>query len=88
MQHSQSHIGLYRALIFLSFCGNMLHIIESLMMMLSSYSIASFSLPSSGDLTMLLCGSMNATLKNKFGTNCGPDVSPIDNSRQSLAIEA
>ena len=58
--------------------------------MMISYSVffASFSLPSSGDLTMLLCGSMNATLKNKFGTNCGPDVSPIDNSRQSLAIEA
>ena len=86
MQHSQPHISLYRAVIFLSCGGNMLHKVESLMAMLSSASLSTVSPPYLDVLTMILCSSMTDTCNNNFGTNCGPAGPYIDDPRQSLDI--
>ena len=72
MKHSQPHIILYRAVIFLSCGGDMLCNIESLMMMFSSDYFSSFSTPSSGGINMILCSSLTDTWNNNFETNCGP----------------
>ena len=64
----------------------MLHKVESLMMMLSSVYISSFSPPSSGGLTMILYIYLTDNFNNNFGTNCGPDCPSIDNLILSLDI--
>ena len=86
MQHLQPHISLYRAVIFLSCGGDILRKVESMMMILYSAYLASFSTPYSGEITMLFCSYINDTLNNNFETNCGPFCPYIDNLRQSLAI--
>ena len=65
----------------------MLRKVESLMIMLSSTYLASFSPPSSGGLNMLVCSSMTYTCNNNIVTNCGPACPSIDNLIESLAIE-
>ena len=86
MQYSQPHTTLYRAVVLLICGDNMLRKVESMMMMLSSVSLASFSPPSSGGLTMLLYSSLTDTFNNNFGTNCGPACPYIYNVIQSLSI--
>ena len=86
MQHSQPHITLYQAVTLLSWGGNMLRKVESIMMMLSSASIASFSSPYSVGITILCYSSLTDTCNENFGTNCYPADLSIDNLRQSLAF--
>ena len=86
MQHSQPHISFYWSEILLSWGGNMLCNIESLMIILYYESFASFCLPDSGGITMLLCSSMPYTWNKNHGTNCSPTWTYIDNLIQSLAI--
>ena len=57
MQHSQPHITLYRAYIFLSWVIIIVCVVEALMMILFSSYIVSLSQPYYGRLYMLLCGS-------------------------------
>ena len=45
--------------------------VESLMMILPSAYLASFSTPSSGIITIILCSSLTDTFNNKFRTNYG-----------------
>ena len=71
MQHYQPHITLHWEVILLSWGGNMLCKVESLMMMLYSESLESLSIPSSGGINIILCGSLTDTCTTNFGTNCG-----------------
>ena len=64
----------------------MLREVESLMMMLSPASLASFSTLSDGRLTMLLCSSLTDNHNNSFGTNCGSASPSINNLIQSLSV--
>ena len=54
MQHSRPQINLYHADILLSWGGRILHIVESLTMILLSEFIASLIPPSSDGLTIML----------------------------------
>ena len=86
IQHSQPHISVYWAVIFLSCSGNIWREIESLMIMLSS-AYLDWVVPSySGGIIMLLCSSLTDTFNNKFVTNCGTSWPSIFNLRQSLSI--
>ena len=86
MQHSQPYLSLYRAFFFLGCGGNLLRKFESLVMMLSSAYLASFSPPSLVVLAIILCISLTDTYNNNFGTNHGPACPYIYDLRQSLAI--
>ena len=61
MKHSQPHISLYQASIIFSCGGNMLRKVGSLMVMLSSASLESFSPPYSGGRTIIECSSITDT---------------------------
>ena len=54
MKHSQPHMTLYRAYIFLSWCGRIDRSLESLMMILLSTYLDSLSPPYYGGLTIIL----------------------------------
>ena len=60
---------LYRADILLSWGDRIDHIIESLLMILLSESLASLSPPSSGGLTMILLVSRTDSHSKNFETN-------------------
>ena len=63
-----------------------LHEVESLMMILSSSSLVSLSLPLSASLTRLLWISLTDTCSDNFGTICGSVWPSIFTFRQSLTI--
>ena len=70
MQHSQTHMTFYREVIFLSWGGRIFCKVESLMMILFLKSFPFFSSPSSGVITMILCGSLPDTCNKVFVMNC------------------
>ena len=61
MQHSQPHITLYQAVLFLGWFGIILRKVESLMIILLSGYIVSFGPPSSGGINILLFSSLTET---------------------------
>ena len=65
IQHSHPYITLYHEVIFLSWDRRILGKVESLMIILSPPSLASFRPPSSGGFTVLLCDYLTETC-NKF----------------------
>ena len=64
----------------------MLRKVESLMMMLSSAYLASFSPPYHRANNMILCSSLNDTCNNNYGTKCGSALTSIYNLRSYLNI--
>ena len=73
MQHLQLYTTLYKTVLVLSWGGNMLRKVESLMVMLSSAYLATSGTPYAGELTMLLCSFLTGTCNKNFGNNCGPN---------------
>ena len=69
MQHSHPHITLYPEVIILSWGGRIFHNVESLIIILLSWSLASFSPPFSGGIPVLLWSSCTETCKNNFGAD-------------------
>ena len=86
MQHSQPHITLYCADIFLSYDGKNLHGVESLMAILLSESIDFLSPPYFSGLTIILWSYQIETCNNTFGTNFVSEGPSKDTLRQSLEI--
>ena len=70
MQHSHPHITMYWEVTFFSWGGRILRKVVSMMIILLSLSLASFSTPSSGVLTIILWSSRAETYNNHFGINC------------------
>ena len=86
MKQSQPQLTFYLSVIFLSWGGNILRKVESLIMMLYSASLSSLVTPSSGGLAILLCSSLTNNFNNNFVTNCGSAWPSIDNFIQPLDI--
>ena len=86
MKHSQPHITLYHTEICFNCSDNIECNVESLIMILSSSSLASFIQPSFGSLKNISCNSLTETWSNNFGTSCGSVWSSDITLRQSLEI--
>ena len=67
MKHSHPHITFYWEVILFSWGGRILCKVKSLIMILLSSYLASFSPPSSGGTTMLLCSYIKETCNNNLG---------------------
>ena len=81
MKHSQPHVTLFWVVTCLSWGRNMLRKVESMMMMLSYASLAFFSPPSYGGISILLFISLTDTCSKNFGSDCGSALSSIDSLR-------
>ena len=86
MQHSQPHITLYHGNTSLIWVGIILCSLESIMIILFHFYLASIHTHSSGGQTMLLWTSHTNTCNKLFGTICFSEWPSIETLRRSFTI--